>query len=132
VRINPTLTENVLQETVAKTRKLIVDLYVRCELDYVNGLKIYETIVEKNIFETTKNQINALKLQSVEIVNANKNLTTAPPSEIDANKPIISEPIVSGPTISAPTPTQANIGLLTNPHTNSIISPELLTKPEHA
>lgn len=69
VRINPALTEQSLQEIIEKTRKLIIDLYVKCEVDYVNGIKIYETIVEKKILETTQNQINYLKGKTAEIIN---------------------------------------------------------------
>lgn len=75
VRINPNLTEKTLQENIEKTRKLIIDLYVKCELDYVNGIKIYETIVEKKIVETTQNQINNLKIRSANIINETMNIT---------------------------------------------------------
>ena len=69
VRVNPALTELTLQENVEKTRKLIVELYIKCETDYVSGLKIYESIVEKNIFETTQNQIKTLQKKSNELIN---------------------------------------------------------------
>jgi len=74
VRINPELTEEKLQEIIEKTRKLIIDLYVKCELDYLNGIKIYEAIVEKKILETTQNQINNLKMRSASIVNETMNI----------------------------------------------------------
>jgi hypothetical protein len=74
VRINPELTEEKLQEIIEKTRKLIIDLYVKCELDYLNGIKIYEAIVEKKILETTQNQINNLKMRSATIVNETMNI----------------------------------------------------------
>jgi hypothetical protein len=105
IRINPALTEQLLQDTVSKTRKLIVDLYIRCELDYVNGIKIYESIVEKKIFDTTQNQIKTLKQKSAEIVRANTNVATpeaaAPvptnedlsPNPIIAPNPIIPPPV---------------------------------------
>ena len=57
IKINPHLTEESLQKVVEKTRKLIIDLYIKCESDYVNGVKIYEAIVEKKILETTQKQI---------------------------------------------------------------------------
>jgi hypothetical protein len=49
IRVNPKLTDESLQKDIVKARKIIVELYVKCETDYVNGLKIYEAIVEKKI-----------------------------------------------------------------------------------
>jgi hypothetical protein len=63
IRINPLLTEERLQEIVVETRSLIIKLYLTCERDYVNGLKLYEAIVEQKILETAQNQIT--KLQSI-------------------------------------------------------------------
>lgn len=70
VRINPQLTEKTLQEIIEKTRRIIIDLYVRCETDYVEGIKIYESIVQKKILETTQNQIDNLKNTRNNIVNS--------------------------------------------------------------
>jgi len=82
VRVNPKLTEPLLQDSIEKTRKFIIDLYVKCELDYVNGIKIYEAIVEKKIIETTQNQIKHLKQRSQDIIKSTQNITTD-------NKPVI-------------------------------------------
>jgi hypothetical protein len=57
IRINPKLTEDYLQNLVIKTRNIIVKLYLTCEVDYANGIKIYEAIIEKKILETSQNQI---------------------------------------------------------------------------
>jgi len=75
IRINPKLTEEILQNSVEKTRKLIVDLYVRCELDYVNGVKLYEAIVESKILETTQKQIATLKTEASKIISENTQST---------------------------------------------------------
>jgi len=69
IRINPKLTEDSLQKIVEKTRKIIIDLYVKCETDYVNGIKIYEAIVETKILETTQKQIEVLKQEANKIAN---------------------------------------------------------------
>ena len=71
VRINPQLTEKTLQEIIEKTRRIIIDLYVRCETDYVEGIKLYESIIQKKILETTQNQIDNLKNTRNNIVNSN-------------------------------------------------------------
>ena len=61
IRINPSLTEESLQEIVIETRSLIINLYLTCEVNYVNGLNIYEAIVDQKILDTLKNQTQYLE-----------------------------------------------------------------------
>jgi hypothetical protein len=68
IRINPSLTEESLQEIVVETRALIIKLYLSCEIDYVNGLNIYEAIVEQKIFDTRKNQKDYLEKKLQELI----------------------------------------------------------------
>ena len=67
--------DKVSDNLVEKTRKIIIELYVKCETDYVNGLKIYETIVEKKILETTQNQIQTLQKQATNIISDTSQIT---------------------------------------------------------
>ena len=76
IRINPRLTDAGLAKLVENTRKLIIDLYVTCELDYVNSLKLYEAIVESKILETTDKQISALNNQKGEIVDKMRDMVS--------------------------------------------------------
>jgi hypothetical protein len=69
IRVNPLLNDELLQKSVEKTRKLIIDLYVRCETDYVKGVKLYEAIVESKILETTQKQIENLKSEASEMIS---------------------------------------------------------------
>ena len=78
IRVNPNLTEELLQNVVIKTRKIIVDLYVKCEQDYVNGIKLYEAIVESKILETTESQIKNLKSEANKIIIETKNSINQP------------------------------------------------------
>jgi len=61
IRVNPTLTEDSLQEIVIETRSLIINLYLTCEVNYVNGLNIYEAIVDQKIYDTLQNQTKNLE-----------------------------------------------------------------------
>lgn len=61
IRIAPGLTETTLQSIVVEARGLIIKLYLTCEMNYVNGISIYEAIVEKKILETSQNQIQTLE-----------------------------------------------------------------------
>jgi ribosomal protein L17 len=72
IRINPKLTDNALQKAVEKTRKLIIDLYIKCETDYVNGVQLFEAIVESKIVETTQKQIETLKKEAAKIISDTK------------------------------------------------------------
>ena len=60
IRVNPKLTEDILQATVVKARQIIIKLYVGCEYDFIEGLKIYEAIVNSKIIQTTESQVKNL------------------------------------------------------------------------
>jgi hypothetical protein len=63
VTIRMGLTEKELGEIVEETRKIIVNLYIKCEEDFLEGLEIFEAIVENQIKDTT--QVQAAELQSI-------------------------------------------------------------------
>jgi hypothetical protein len=93
IRINPTLNDEILQKSVEKTRRFIVDLYVTCENDYVNGVKLYEAIVESKIIETTQNQIKNLKNKATQIIESTKK--TVSPVNINQNTNVEPMPITN-------------------------------------
>jgi hypothetical protein len=59
--VNPKLTESSLQEIVVKTRSIIIQLYLKCEHDFTQGVKLYQAIVEKQIKDTTLSQLKVLE-----------------------------------------------------------------------
>ncbi len=69
IRVNPKLTEDSLQKIIEKTRSIIIELYIKCEMDFEKGIQLYEAIVESKILETTKNQIDNLEKKSNNIIN---------------------------------------------------------------
>jgi hypothetical protein len=85
IRVNPKLTEKSLQKAIEKTRKYIIELYVNCELDFINGIKLYEAIVEKKIIETTKKQINSLEREKNTLINESKELQKSVKENINSN-----------------------------------------------
>jgi hypothetical protein len=91
IRINPKLTDESLQKTIEKTRKIIIELYVKCETDYVNGLKIYETIIEKKILETTQNQIQTLQKEATNIISETAQKSIPKPNNSESISQIITE-----------------------------------------
>ena len=107
IRINPKLTDESLQNNIVKSRKIIVELYVKCETDYVNGLKIYEAIGEKKILETTQKQINTLQKESDKIISETNNYIKKPSLKqepILQQNPIIQKPILQEPLLNKPIP----------------------------
>jgi hypothetical protein len=125
IRVNPKLTEESLQNDIIKARKIIVELYVKCETDYVDGLKIYEAIVEKKILETTQKQINTLQKESNNFVSETKNfikpiiapnVPIAPVAPNAPNAPII-VPIAPIAPVAPNIPTSTTL-----PNTSSLVS----------
>jgi hypothetical protein len=82
IRVNPDLTEDGLQEIIGETRNLIVELYLKCEEDFVEGVKIYEAIVESQIFETTQKHIDQLEKERDKLVTP----YIPAPKPLDANQ----------------------------------------------
>jgi len=106
IRINPKLTEDSLQKAIEKTRKFIVELYIKCESDYVNGIKIYEAIVEAKILETTQKQIENLEKQATSIIKETKQTSAPVPKPVPVPEPVTMPVFTSEPTVSPiPTPT---------------------------
>jgi len=60
IRISHSLTEDKLQKLIEECRENIVDLYIHCEEDFIEGINIYEAIIEDILFKTTKSQILSL------------------------------------------------------------------------
>ena len=63
VRINSALTEEALQKLVVRCRELIIKLILQCEVDFTNGVRIYEAIIESKVFDTVQNQIKNIDEQ---------------------------------------------------------------------
>jgi len=60
IRISPDLTEKILQNYINTSRQLIVQLYVDCEEDFLEGVKIYEALIENITFHTSLSQLEHL------------------------------------------------------------------------
>jgi len=68
IRVNPKLTEETLKVAVEKTRKYIMELYLKCETDYEHGVKIYEAILESKNAEILPRQIDSLNDESTKMI----------------------------------------------------------------
>ena len=97
VVINPELDETKLQKIVEQTRKIIVNIYIRCEDDFLKGLELFEAIVEKQIKDTSQEQIKELE-KTVEETIATETEQPSP------EEPLTEEPTPEEPTTEEPTP----------------------------
>ena len=59
--IDHTLTYEALDILIVDARKIILKLYISCERDFMNTLKIFQAIIETQILETSKRQIKELE-----------------------------------------------------------------------
>jgi hypothetical protein len=126
IRINPKLNDELLQKAVEKTRRFIVDLYIKCETDYVTGVKLYEAIVESKILETTQKQIDNLKNEAKKIITEAKKSTVPVDLKPVDLKPavIIAEPSTSSINTST---TSTTSSVPSTSVTNSIVSPTYIS-----
>ena len=57
IRINPKITEHTIQDIIDNTRNNILELYLKCEDDFTENIKLHEAIIESLIILTTEGQI---------------------------------------------------------------------------
>jgi hypothetical protein len=126
VTIMPNLTDIELQKIVTETRQIIIDLYIRCEQDFLTGLEIFEAIVEKQIMDTSVVQKGELQ-QLVDKKLASSDLgELTVGAEKKAPEPADTNPIVM-PTV-ADVDTKAITEAKTNPEAKAIESSGLFSK----
>ena len=83
--INPDLDAESLQEVADLARKLIVELYIGCEKDFIKGLHIFESIVGKQILDTAAQRARALESPLLEEQFVDE--TQTPDDKISQNPP---------------------------------------------
>ena len=59
--LSPELNEELLYALVGETRKLIMNLYLTCERDYLNGIKIYKQLINQIEYQNSERQIKHLE-----------------------------------------------------------------------
>jgi hypothetical protein len=94
VTINSHVTDIELQKIVEETRKIIIDLYITCETDFLTGLEIFEAIVEKQIMDTSQVQMSELQ-RIIDNKLSNSDLSELRPNEYKPNVNENEKPSVS-------------------------------------
>jgi len=93
IKINSELTEDMLDTITVEVRNIIIELYLKCEADFIKGVQLYEAIVEAQIFITAQGQINSLKLAAEQLYNPN--VETSKKSVVTIDNTIIQPEISS-------------------------------------
>ena len=136
IRINPNLTDELLQKCIEKARRFIIQLYIKCETDYIDGVKLFEAIVEAKILETTEKQIKNLELETKKIINETKKVSAPVPVKEKVDGPIVvampikEEPVVAGiinELSSEPTSSMPTSSMTTSSMTSSSIPTSSMT-----
>jgi len=73
VTINPKLTSKSLQALVDQTRKLIINIYLQCEREYQEGLKLFEAIVGERMLKNSIAKKEALEAELDKVVVGDEN-----------------------------------------------------------
>jgi len=81
--VNPKLTSKSLNVAADKARKLIVELYVSCEKDFVEGVKIFEAIVTKQIMDTAQDRSQSLNDGAENILENTMNIADEEEDSLD-------------------------------------------------
>jgi len=64
--INPNLKDAMLPGLINTTRQLIVDLYITCETDFLEGITLMEGIIAAQLAKTTTSQLKLLNSKTIE------------------------------------------------------------------
>jgi hypothetical protein len=70
IKLNKNINNLKLQDLINETREIIKKLYSDCETKFIKGIKILDSIIEKQALDTTKEQIN--NLIKIRLTNENE------------------------------------------------------------
>ena len=68
-RVNSNLSIEKLNNLTDYVRKLVIDMYLNCENDYIKGIKLLEQIIDNDIRENANKYNNKLKLIKKNIIS---------------------------------------------------------------
>jgi hypothetical protein len=95
VTINPKLTSESLQSLVEKTRELIIKIYLQCEREYQDGLKLFEAIVGERMLKNSIAKKESLEAQLENVVVGQDDPELEKIVQQNVNKALESRPLVT-------------------------------------
>ena len=81
--INPSLNQNNLNALVKDAKNKIMNIYINCEKQFIEGINIYEAIVKQKILSTTQAQIDSLNKE----IKKNNLEENEPPPQPEIQEP---------------------------------------------
>jgi len=110
VTINPTLTSKSLQSLVEQTRKLIIKIYLQCEREYQDGLKLFEAIVGERMLKNSIAKKEALEAQLEKVIVGQDDPEIEKIVQQNVNKALEPGPLVAQMPIQMSRPAAAAAG----------------------
>lgn len=101
VTINPKLTSKSLQSLVEQTRKLIINIYLQCEREYQEGLKLFEAIVGERMLKNSIAKKEALEAQLEKVVVGQDDPELEKIVQQNVNKALEPRPLIAQPGAAA-------------------------------
>lgn len=128
--INPSLTNDILDKLVTRTREIIIGLYLQCETDYIDGLKLYQALIENQVINTELSKLKNLDEEKKQLL-FNKppepirpSASSSPSSEPSASSSPSTEPSSSSPSSES----SASSSLPTEPSASNEDNTDLYTE----
>jgi hypothetical protein len=106
--INPTLNNDMLDKLVTKTREIIIGLYLQCETDYIDGLKLYQAVIENQVINTELTKLKNLDDDKKELLYNKKEQPTNSSSQSQIVEPIYYKEPSASSSSSAPSSSSAS------------------------
>ena len=92
ITLNPDLNDRKLQRLAQTTREFLMDLFITCEKDYKDGIKLYQQIVDnqlKNIIPIKKRVLR----NEMNVLMASSFIAPAPAPTPPAQVPVLAPPV---------------------------------------
>ena len=99
IRINPKLNDTILQQCVEKSRQLISKLYIECEEQFNQGIKLYEAIAATKEIDTLSSQVETMEKEQVNQINNASNIMFSDKKELPIQ---VREEVILNQGIAAP------------------------------
>lgn len=93
VRVNPELTEDGLQKVVVETRELVIKMYLTCEQDFEEGVKIYKAIVTQRLLNRTEGEAKSLDRDLQRLQDESENNITESKGESEVQETEVQETV---------------------------------------
>jgi hypothetical protein len=72
VTLDPELNDDFLKKYTNSARKIIMDMYINCEKDFLEGIHIFESIIARTLGFTNQQKLDSLNATILQIYDERK------------------------------------------------------------